>query len=83
MYPAIWGLPTVVTPAIAKGTVLVGAFSDATLFTKGGVKTAISLENKDNFETNKGTLRAERRLALKVPRAHAFVKVTLSSAPAA
>lgn len=84
MYPALWGLPTVVTPAIEKGTVLVGAFADATVLSKGGIRTAISLENKDNFESNKGTLRAERRLLLKTPRAHAFVKVTLSSAaPAA
>jgi HK97 family phage major capsid protein len=75
----VWGVPTVVTTAIAQGTVLSGAFNTATVLRKGGVKVDISRDNRDNFETNKATFRAEERLGLMVPKPGALVLVTLSN----
>lgn len=77
LYPPLWGLNTVVTPAITAGTVLAGAFKDATLFRKGGVRVDAANTNVDDFETNKVTLRAEERIALKVPRPAAFAEITV------
>lgn len=79
LYPPLWGLNTVVTPAIAAGTVLAGAFKDATLFRKGGVRVDAANTNVDDFETNKVTLRAEERIALKVPRPSAFAEITIGA----
>lgn len=79
LYPPLWGLNTVVTPAIAAGTVLAGAFKDATLFRKGGVRVDAANTNVDDFETNKVTLRAEERIALKVPRPSAFAEITIGT----
>lgn len=76
--PALWGLPTVVTAAIAQGTVLVGAFQQAsTVYRKGGVTVSSTNSNVDDFEHNLVTIRAEERLALAVRIPAAFVKVTL------
>lgn len=77
IFPPLWGLQTVVTPAITAGSVLVGAFKSATLFRKGGVRVDAANTNVDDFETNKVTLRAEERIALKVPRANAFAEITV------
>lgn len=77
IFPPLWGLQTVVTPAIAAGSVLVGAFKSATLYRKGGVRVDAANTNVDDFETNKVTLRAEERIALKVPRANAFAEITV------
>lgn len=79
MFPPLWGLQTVVTPAITAGSVLVGAFKSATLFRKGGVRVDAANTNVDDFETNKVTLRAEERIALKVPRANAFAEITVGT----
>lgn len=80
MFPPLWGLTTVVTPAIKAGTVLAGAFKDATLFRKGGVRVDAANTNVDDFEHNLVTLRAEERIALKVPRPSAFAEITISDA---
>lgn len=80
LHPSLWGLNTVVTPAVAAGSVVVGAFRSATLYRKGGVAVAMSTEHADNFATNKRTLRAEERIALKVPRPAAFAKITVGAA---
>lgn len=79
LYPPLWGLNTVVTPAIEAGTVLVGAYKSATVFRKGGIRVDMTNSNVDDFETNKVTLRAEERLGLKVPRPSAFVKITVGA----
>jgi HK97 family phage major capsid protein len=77
--PALWGLPTVVTAAIAAGTVLVGAFKQAaTVYRKGGVTVSSTNSNVNDFEKNLVTVRAEERLALAVRIPAAFVKVTLT-----
>lgn len=78
--PLIWGKAAVITPAATLGQPLVGAFSTATLFRKGGLKVTSSLESGDNFETGKVTLKAQERLGLKVPKPAAFAKVTLATA---
>ena len=86
--PPLWGLRTVVTPAIAAGTALVGSFAQgASVISKGGVTVETTNSHDDDFTNNRITIRGERRLALAARRPAAFVKVTLSDsepeAPAA
>jgi len=82
--PPVWGLRTVVTPAIAAGTALVGAYGQAaSVIRKGGVRVDTTNTDVDDFEYNRVTVRAEERLALAVRRPSAFAKVTFSSAAAA
>lgn len=79
--PPLWGLRTVVTPAIAAGTVLVGAFQQSsTLYRKGGVRVEATNSNENDFITNKTTIRAEERVALAVRVPAALEKVTLGTA---
>lgn len=76
--PPLWGLRTVVTPAIAAGTSLVGAFAQAgSVIRKGGVRVESTNSDEDDFTNNRVTIRAEERLALAVRRPSGFVKVTL------
>lgn len=76
--PPLWGLRTVVTPAIAQGTALVGAFSmAATLYRKGGVRVESTNSHDEDFTSNLVTIRAEERLALAVRVPHGFCSVTL------
>lgn len=73
----LWGLPVVPTPAIAAGTALVGAFSQAAqIFRKGGLRVEASNSHDDYFIRNLVAIRAEERLALAVYRPAAFGKVT-------
>ena len=85
MQPPLWGQPTVVTPAIAQGTALVGSFKQAgAVLRKGGIRVESTNTNEDDFTNNRVTIRAEERANLAVRRPSAFVKITLSSAaPAA
>lgn len=79
--PPLWGLRTVVTPAIAAGTVLVGAFqASSTLYRKGGVRVESTNSDQDDFTTNRVTVRAEERVALAVRRPAGLVRVTLGTA---
>lgn len=81
MQPPVWGLRTVVTPAIAAGTALVGAFAQSSsVIRKGGVRVESTNTNEDDFTNNRVTIRAEERLALAVRRPAGLVKVTLSNA---
>jgi HK97 family phage major capsid protein len=74
---SLWGLPAVVTAAIAEGTVLVGAFrSAAQIFRKGGLTVEASNSHEDFFRRNLTAIRAEERLALAVYRPDAFYAVT-------
>ncbi len=78
--PGLWGVRTVVTPAIAAGTVLVGAFgTSAQLFRKGGLTVDATNSNEDDFMYNRVALRAEERILLAVYRPAAFVKLTLTA----
>lgn len=75
--PNIWGLRAVVTPAIAAGTALVGAFrSAAQLFRKGGIAIAAANTHSTFFVENKTMIRAEERLGLAVYRPASFGTVT-------
>lgn len=79
--PGLWGVRTVVTPAIAQGTVLVGAFGTAAqLFRKGGIQVDATNSNEDDFKYNRVALRAEERILLAVYRPAAFVELTLTPA---
>lgn len=78
--PPLWGLRTVVTPAVAAGTVLVGAFSQgATVYRKGGVRVDAANTNEADFINNLVTLRVEERVALAVRYPAAFVKVSMAA----
>lgn len=78
--PPIWGRTTIVTPAIAAGTVLVGNGAQAsTVYRKGGVRVEATNSNVNDFEFNRVTVRAEERVALAVRKPAAYAKVTLSN----
>lgn len=82
--PGVWGLRTVVTPAIAPGTALVGAYKQsASVLSKGGVRVDVTNTNEDDFIHNRLTMLAERRLQLAGRRPAGFAKVTLSDVVAA
>ena len=73
----IWGLRVRVTPMIAEGTALVGAFrTSAQIFRKGGVRVVASTEHDTYFIANKVAILAEERLTLAVYRPAAFCKIT-------
>lgn len=78
--PPLWGLTTVVTPAIAAGTVAVGAFrSVATVYRKGGVRVEAATQHASDFTSNLVTIRAEERVALAVRVPLGLCKVTLTA----
>jgi len=73
----LWGLPVAVTPSIAVGTGLVGAFGTMSqVFRKGGIRVEATNSHQDFFIKNLVAIRAEERLALAVFRPGAFGKVT-------
>ena len=77
--PPLWGLRTVVTNAVPKGTAVVGAFRQgATVLRKGGLRVDSTNTNQDDFAKNLVTFRAEERVGLMVPVPAAFVKLTLT-----
>lgn len=70
----LWGLPTVSTAHLKEKEFLVGAFSTyAQLWDREEANVVISTENKDNFERNMVTIRAEERVALTVYNNAAFI----------
>lgn len=77
--PPLWGLRTVVTPSIAAGTALVGAFSSAKVFRKGGIVVESTNSHSDNFTMDRITIRAKERLGLQVKYPSAFCKIALGS----
>ena len=79
LYPNLWGLTTVVTPAMGDNTVLVGAFrSAATLYRRGGVRVETTTSHADNFVKDIVTTRLEVRELLAVRQPLAFAAVDLS-----
>lgn len=78
--PPLWGLRTVVTPAITQGTVAVGAFkSVATVYRKGGVRVESATQHATDFTSNLVTIRAEERIALACRVPLGICKVTLTA----
>lgn len=72
-----WGLPVVVTSAIAANTALVGAFGTmAQVFYRNGLTVEASNSHSDFFQKNLTAIRAEQRLALAVYRPEAFHAIT-------
>lgn len=79
--PPLWGLRTIVSAAIASGTVAVGAFeASTTVYRKGGVRVESTNSHVDDFTNNLITTRIEERVALAVRIPAATVKVTLNYA---
>jgi HK97 family phage major capsid protein len=79
--PPLWGLRTVVTPAVAEKTAVVGSFKQAaTLYRKGGVRVEATNSHDTDFTHNLVTIRAEERVALAVRVPAGFVNVTLFTA---
>ncbi|MCV7205300.1 phage major capsid protein [Mycolicibacterium peregrinum] len=77
MDPPLWGQRTVVTPAIAAGTALVGSYKmAATQYRKGGVRVEAATQHASDFTSNLVTVRAEERTALAVRVPLGFCKVT-------
>lgn len=77
--PPLWGYRTVVTPAIAQGTVAVGAFrSSGTVYRKGGVRVQSTNSHASDFTSNIVTIRAEERIALALRQPLGICKVTLT-----
>ncbi|RPJ53252.1 MAG: phage major capsid protein, partial [Acidobacteria bacterium] len=75
--PTLWGLPVAVTPAIAAGLGIVGAFkTGGQIFRKGGVQVEASNSHSDFFIKNLIAIRAEERLALAIYRPGAFGTVS-------
>lgn len=76
----VWRLAVTDTPAMVQGRGLVGAFgTGAKLYDREEVNIQISTENRDLFERNAYTLRAEERLGIVVDRPESFVDVTFTT----
>lgn len=72
----LWGIPIIVTDAIAENTALVGDFQMySRLWRKGGVRVIVGLEG-DDLKRNQQTLVTEERAALQIDRASAFCVLT-------
>lgn len=79
--PPLWGLRVVPTQAIAKGTMVIGAFKlGGSVIRKGG--RVIDMTNSDGTDFDKGVVafRPSERLALAVRYPAAFVKLTVTAA---
>ena len=78
-----WGVTVVPTPAIAKGTVVVGAFKmGASVIRNGSRGVEVTNSNDKDFENGLVAFRPSERLALAVRYPAAFVKITVTT-PAA
>lgn len=78
--PPLWGIHTIQTTAVEKGTVLLGAGkAGATVYRKGGVRVEASNADGEDFTHNRFTILAEERLTLAVRRPDAFVKLSLGA----
>lgn len=70
----VWHLDVVATTAMPEDKFLIGAFGmGAQIHDRESVNVTMSTENRDNYERNVVTFRAEERLALEVPRPESFV----------
>ena len=76
----LWGINVCVSPAVAAGTIVVGAYKTcASVVQNGGVSVEAVNTNEDDFVKNLMTIRAEERLALAVRRPAGFKKLTKAS----
>jgi HK97 family phage major capsid protein len=73
----LWNMRVVVTPAIAQGTALVGAFGlSSQVYRREGIRVEMTNSNEDDFLKNLIAIRVEERLALAVYRPAGFGTVT-------
>lgn len=80
--PGLWGLNTIVSTAVAAGTVLVGAFRQgASVITKAndGRRVEVVTGDHDDRTANRVTVIVEERLALAPRVPAAFVKIAKAS----
>jgi HK97 family phage major capsid protein len=76
----VWRMDVVDTPAIRQRQFLVGAFGrGAKVYDREQVNVSVSTENRDNYERNVVTLRAEERIGMEVPRPESFVEGTFTA----
>lgn len=79
LFPGVWGLNTVVTPSVEKGTAYVGAFKTCgTFYTRGGIRVESTTSHGEDFVSNIVTTRIERRALLAIRRPTGFAKVDLT-----
>jgi hypothetical protein len=79
----VWRMEVVDSPAVVEGRWLLGAFgTGAKVYDREQVAVTVSTENRDNYERNVVTLRAEERIALEVSRPESFVYGRFHDAPA-
>ena len=65
---SMWNVPVVISPSIAAGTWLVGAFAQsALLFVRQMLAVEVAYQNEDDFVKNLACLRAEERIGSAVP----------------
>ena len=78
--PNPWGVPVARTDLIPEGTIIVGACRrGATRYYRTGIKVAVTNSNNDDFEHNRNTLRASRRMGFGIDYPQAFVKLTIGN----
>ena len=72
---SMWSCPVCISPSMAPGEFLVGAFAQSTiLFDRDVLRLDISFENEDDFIHNLACLRAELRAALAVPAPQGLIR---------
>ena len=75
--PNLWGIPVCVTTAIAANKFAIGAYKTCgSVVQNGGVRVDSTNTNKDDFEKNLMTIRAEERIELAVRRPAGFKILT-------
>jgi hypothetical protein len=75
----LWGLPLIVSTAVAPGTALVGDFSlGCCLFVREGLMVRLSDSDQDDFVRNRCTLLAEMRAGFAVWQPAAFAVVAFA-----
>ena len=75
----MWGRRTVVTPAIAAGTVVTLATAGGKVLRKGGLRVESTNSHVDDFTNDKITIRLRERLGLQWKYPAAVVKLTLGA----
>jgi HK97 family phage major capsid protein len=76
---SLWGIPLVLSPAMASGSYLVGQFSPyCQIFDREQASVEIAYENEDDLVKNMVTARAEERLVFAVYQPGAFSKGTFT-----
>lgn len=77
--PTLWGLPVILSAAMASGSYLVGQFNPyCQIFDRDDAAVEVSDENADDFIRNMVTVRAEERLAFAIYQPGAFAKGTFT-----